>query len=434
MRYLIIFLTIFFVQHQCFALTDNQSGRLNLNEAVELAIEKNVDLQKSRKDIEIAKNNIDVANRLQNPRIETMFLIGRTSLGNPQAMGLALPVEIMKRGARKAKAAAEKDVTDSNVSEDAFNLKMSVRDAYIRLAAAKSVLKVVERQQEVLTEMADVAKNRHKKGQVSDVEVMQAELLRKQIETAHNKAKTQVDTQRYYFNKVLNVAPNTDFDIDLNSLPEDGEFLKLSTPLPYDSFISFEKVEALALENRYDVRIAKKEIEVTRNHLKTVVRQRIPDVTVQGGYNYLTTYQNNDISTGNGPLSGAYVGGTMDLPVLYRFTPEIKNAKLEIEKRELAYLSVKNAVGQDLRKAYAQFELARKNLNYYSKDLMKSSEETLISSQKGYAQGKSDLSNLILVNQSHLDLMMDYTNALAAYYIEWVELLTEMNVENPADL
>lgn len=431
MRYLILIATIIFIQSPVFALNEKLSAKLDLNEAVKLAVDKNIDLQKSRKDIEIAKNNIEFANRLQNPKIETMFLVGHTSLGNPQAVGLALPVEIMKRSARKEKATVEKDVVVTNVEAEAFNLKMSVRDAYVRLAAAKSILKVVERQQHVMEEMVDAAKNRSKKTQIGDVEVMQAELLRKQVQTAYNKAKTQVDTQRYYFNKVLNVGPDANYDIEENYLPADGQFLKLSTPLPGDAFISFEKVESLAMENRFDVQIAKREIDAAKSNLKTVVRQRIPDITVQGGYNYLTTYQNNDEATGNGPLSGAYVGGTVDLPVLYRFTPEIKNAKLEIEKRELAYLSVKNAAGQDLKKAYAQFELARKNLNYYGKDLMESSENTLVSSQKSYAEGKSDLSNLILVCQSHLDLMMDYTNALAAYYIEWIELLTEMNIENP---
>jgi len=425
MRVLCVLLLILFFSPQ-FACA---ASELTLGEAINLALEKNHDLAQSKKNIEIAKNNIKIANKLQNPQLETMFLVGRTSQGNPHQVGLSLPVEIMKRGPRKAKAISEQKLVISNTDSEAFNLKMSVRDAYVRLAAAKSVLKIVKDQQKIMHEMVELTEKRYSEGKAEQIELMQAKIMYKQVEMLYNQALNQVEVQRFYFNKVLNVDEDTVYDIADKELPQNGNFLKLMTPSPESPAPDFETIKKYAFENRYDIRIAKNEIEVAQNNLKLVSRQRIPDVNLRGGYAFLTTYQNNEEIDGRGPVSGAYVGGDIDLPLLYTFAPEIQNAKLELEKKELNCISIKNSAVQELKKAYGQFELARKNLNYYLEELLETSASTLKSTERSYAQGKTDLSNLILMEQSHMGIMMNYIEALCNYYTEWIELLTEMNVE-----
>ncbi len=403
--------------------------KLSLGEAINLALEKNHDLAQSRKDIEIASNNIKIANRLQNPKIETMFLLGRISQGNPHQVGLSVPVEVMKRGPRKAKALSEQRLALSNTDLEAFNLKMSVRDAYVRLAAAKSVLKIVEDQQKVMQGMVELTQKRCEEGKAEQVELMQAKIMYKQLEMLYNQALNQVDVQTFYFNKVLNVEENSAYDIADEELPQDGEFLKLMTPSPDLPLIDFEKIKQLAFKNRFDIIISQNEIDVAKDNLKVVMSQRIPDINLRGGYAYLTAYQNNEEVDGHGAVSGAYVGGEMDLPLLYKYTPEIQNARLELEKKELNKISIKNSVVQELKKAYGQFELARKNLNYYREELLETSAKTLKSTEENYAKGKTDLSNLILMEQAHMGIMMNYIDALSCYYTEWIELLTEINVE-----
>lgn len=227
----------------------------------------------------------------------------------------------------------------------------------------------------------------------------------------------------------MNVEEESVYDIADDELPQNGDFLRLMTPHPNSQMPDFESIKKAAFDNRYDIIIAQNEIDVARDNLKIVSRQRIPDVRVHGGYAFLTTHQNTEEIKGRGPVSGAYVGGDMDLPVLYSFAPEIKNAKLELEKKELNSISIKNSAVQELKKAYGQFELARKNLNYYLDELLETSAKTLKSTEQSYAQGKTDLSNLILMEQSHMGIMMNYIDALCDYYTEWIELLTEMNVE-----
>lgn len=183
----VLFLMILLTSQSCFAVQ-----KLNLSEAINLAIEKNHDLAQSRKNIEIAKNNIKIANRLQNPQLETSFLLGRTAQGNPNQIGLSLPIEIMKRAPRKEKALSEQRLVVANTDLEAFNLKMSVRDAYVRLAAAKSVLKIVNEQQKIMHDMVELTEKRCKAGKAEQIELMQAKIMYKQVEMLYNQAVNQV--------------------------------------------------------------------------------------------------------------------------------------------------------------------------------------------------------------------------------------------------
>ena len=42
-----------------------------------------------------------IANRLQNPQIQSNIVMGNVALGNSSQAGIALPIEVMKRGVRK---------------------------------------------------------------------------------------------------------------------------------------------------------------------------------------------------------------------------------------------------------------------------------------------------------------------------------------------
>ena len=46
----------------------------------------------------MAHKNIKIANKLQNPEIQSNVVIGNVALGNCSQAGLSLPIEILKRG------------------------------------------------------------------------------------------------------------------------------------------------------------------------------------------------------------------------------------------------------------------------------------------------------------------------------------------------
>ena len=198
------------------------------------------------------------------------------------------------------------------------------------------------------------------------------------------------------------------------------------TPKPKEELPSFDTISENSLKNRFDIKIAKQQIDIAQKNLVTVTRKRIPDLAILGGYGY----QSRGMSDDGRFQSGGYIGGSLvNIPLLYTYRPEIKNAKLEIEKAELNYESVQNKAIKDLNSAYEKFVTAKLNLNYYNDKLLKESEEMIKISKLSYQAGKSNLTSLIVMEQSYKSIIVGYTYALAEYYNCWIDFLREVNAE-----
>lgn len=62
--------------------------RVSLDDAVQTALRNNLDLQAKRKELAIANADIKIANRLQNPQVQSNILIGQVRTGNSSQAGI----------------------------------------------------------------------------------------------------------------------------------------------------------------------------------------------------------------------------------------------------------------------------------------------------------------------------------------------------------
>ena len=230
--------------------SSSQSGnKLNIHEAIELAVEKNVDLNQIRKDYEIAKNNVKIANRLQNPSFEMDYGIGNTNKGNPQQIGISQLIEIGKRSPRKKKAQVELLLSDDIIKAAEFEVKMDVREAFIRLAAAKSKLKNIHDQKEIILKLVSISETKIEPN-TPDMDIMPSKIVLNQFILKENNARAAVLAAKYDFNKALNInrsqEDNTFFDIEDDDLQDDG-FVSHLTPSPKSVMPKFDDVASSAL-------------------------------------------------------------------------------------------------------------------------------------------------------------------------------------------
>lgn len=422
---LILLLILSFGQ---FCLADSSPEKITLEAAIELAVKNNTDYAANRLDLDIAKNNIKAANRLQNPDINVFYNFGKAGEGNPQQIGLSETIEIAKRGARKKLAKANLELTKENVGYFEFDLKMDVREAYVNLVAAKSILNSLQDQQKLLQELVEIAKKRVAAGAAPEMDVIQAEIALNQMITQVNTAKVNVKSAVFEFNKVINPKDNQNADFDsADDLFNDKEnFTGLLTPKPKSRLPEFDTIAENSLKNRFDIRIAKQQVNVAQKNLTVVARQRIPDLAIQGGYGYQSKGMSDDGTFQNGAYAGASL---VNIPIFYSYRPEIKNAKLEVEKAQLNYNSTRFKALKDLNNAYEKFVTAQLNLNYYNDKLLKSSEEMIKISKRSYEVGKSNLTTLIVMEQSYKSIIVGYTYALSEYYNCWIDFLREVNAE-----
>ena len=420
------------MQPKLFAVQDVK--KVYLNQAIDAALENNIDLQAAKLERNIAKNNIKTANRLQNPSFDAFYFLGAAGNSEPKQLGVSENIEIAKRKARKNLAESNLKLVEKNIYYTIFDLKMDVREAYINLVEAKSILDTLEQQEELQEELLKIAKVRVKNHNAPDIDVIQAEIALNQMITQVNSARVNVKKALSDFNKVINNPDNIVYDSMDNIFSEENNFQEMMTPPPNFDFPSFDEIVQNAIRNRYDIQIAKQEIDVAEKNLTVTARQRIPDIQLTGGY----AYQVGSYTDSGNFNNGAYAGASLvNIPLFYNYSPEIQNAVLKLKQAELKYESSKNRAVKDVSAAYDRFLTAADNLNHYEKKIITGSEELIETSKNSYEAGKSDITSLIVMKQSYKSIIIGYTQALAEYYNSWTNFLREVNDEKftlPEDL
>lgn len=419
-----LFTSLLFVITASSCLAIEEVKKVDLQQAINIAVENNIDLQTSKLDIDIAKNNIKQANKLNNPNINTFFNLGAAGWSEPQQIGASELIEIGKRGPRKNLAKANLELINESIKYNKFKLKMDVRETYVKLVAAKSVLYTLKQQQALQENLLNIAKKRYKANLVPEIDVIQAEIALNQMITQVNSADVEVKTAFNNFNKVINDKNKITYDSVDKIFAEENNFEELLTPEPDIELPTFEEIDERALANRFDIKIAQNRIDVAQKNLILVARQRIPDIEIVGGWLYQKANHTDDNRFNSGAFAGANV---VNIPIFYNYSPEIKNAKLTLDQAIMNYESVKNKATIDLQSAYNKFLTARANLNHYEKKILTDSEELISVSTKSYEEGKSDITALIVMKQSYRSIIIGYTQALAEYYNSWTNFLREVN-------
>lgn len=139
MKKIFSFIFIIFLSNLC--CHSSELKQINLKTAIKIAEENNLDIKSSKLNVDIAKNEIKISNKLNNPAIQTFWNSGESGKGNPNQIGLAETVELFKRSPRKKLAKANYQLISEEHEYNKFNLKMDVAEAYVKLVVAKTILK-----------------------------------------------------------------------------------------------------------------------------------------------------------------------------------------------------------------------------------------------------------------------------------------------------
>lgn len=403
---------------------DTNYKKISLPEAIDYAMQHNSGIQSTRLENDKAKNDIKTAGRLLNPRIESFANIGQAATDNPDYAGVIFPIELFKRAPRKRLARSNMELVKGNVLLTELNLRLDTRQAYVNLVEAKTTLKVLDGQRQLLQELLNIAQRKFEVGAVPEMDVIQAKMTLNQLLIQVNSARTDVLVARYKFNLVL---MSKDFDTKEEYLPTEKEFVDMLTPKSSEKLPDFNDILELALSRRYDIKNARQDIDVAQKNLTVTIRKRVPDIEAGVGGLYVPPA----LSTkGSATTGGLLVLNILNIPLLYQYTPEIKNAKLLVEQKQLIYQNTVHTATMNLHSAYASFVAAQMNLNYYNDVILAEADRFLNMAKRSYIVGKTSMTDLLYIEQSYKSIIMGYSQALADYYNTWVDMLREVNDED----
>lgn len=390
----------------------SQVVHISMDEAVSLALENNLDLKSKRKKAEELKQDIKIANALKNPQFQSNFLMGKVTRGNSSQFGLAVPVEVGKRGIRKKIAKINLKIAEDEIRASEHELKINVMRAYFNILYRKSIVQILQERERLFRNMKSIVEQKSKSSPNSNIDVLQNDMKYKKQLVFLNQAKANLLGAQFELNSVMNIkGSEVMYDTVETSLFAKNLSLLNIELLPYQT------IEDTAMEYSYSLSIAESNIEKRSAEVSQAKRMRIPDVTISGGYAYQTAHQ-----TGNGALPGAFVGAGVDIPLLYFYEPEVKKAKITLDRASIDKDSFENHLKFALKEDYNEFKYAKDNIAHYS-EILKDSNTVLQNYQKRYEKGQASLLNLIQVENANQETLREYINAVQVYYEAYLSLM-----------
>lgn len=384
--------------------------RISMDDAVELALKNNLALNAKRKEAAILLQDVKIANALKNPQFQSNFLMGKVTRGNSSQFGLAVPIEIAKRGPRKKVAEANLHLVENEIRKAEHDLKIEVMEAYFNVLYLKSVVSIMQDRKELLDEMHRIAENRNKDKNYK-IDSLQSEIRCKKQAIQLNQAKANLISAQFHLNDTLNLEDTSDmYDTVESSLFNELPIMDIHLP-------EYDFIQEIAMICSYSLRIADSNLEVYQRELSVAKHKVIPDLTVTGGYAYQTAHQ-----TGTEALPGAFVGAFFDVPIFYSYRPDVKKSEMILQRANMDKKSFENRLKIALKQDYNDFKYAKENMKYY-KDILSMSDEILKMSKQRYQKGETSLINLMYIENSHQSILNEYINAMQVYYMAYLDLM-----------
>lgn len=419
MKKILPVLLLLLTTNLAFAIQENK--KIDLKSAIDLALKTNPQLKLAQLDVDISRNKVLSANRLQNPSLVFFQNIPKAGLSNPNNLGVDYVVEILKRGKRKETMKTYTLIASDSQKFLEHELIAEIKKSYINLLVKKSHLKIIKEQEELSKELYETLQKEADEGKIPITEAIQAKIVLNRAIMYTNIAKSEVISAQNDFNSVMNTS-DINYDTKEDYLTCDYDVLMAISP--DDSNISYEKIKNYALLNRFDLQMAKKEVEAARKGLEEVKAQRIPDLELSGGY----AYQTKGMSDDGRFQSGGYAGVSLvNIPILYNFKPEIQNAEIEIQKAELKYKDMEIDATRNIADAWEKYQMARNNLVLYNEKLLSDSKELMATSKKSLDSKEIDLASFLISKRVYLELILGYQDTLGEYYSSFADLLKEIN-------
>ncbi len=385
----------------------------DLEEIIQIGLEKNQNIKIKRLELEASKKDIKIANRLQNPEIQSNVVIGNVALGNCSQAGVSLPIEVLKRGLRKKTAQGIFYIKETELRQFEHNFKLQIMQAYFDVLYAKSVYQIQEGRLRLFKSLVQITTDRPKHSSY-EIDNLKADIQYATQKIAVNRAHSDMLSKQFELNKLLNTGEeDVMYDTKESSLlEEDWKFLSFKIP-------DYDFLERTALKYSYMIRLSDLEIGKSELELKQAKHQRIPDVNIAGGYAW--QYHRN----ANPHYGGAFVGGGMNLPILYNFTPDIQKAELFLQRSKANKKAYEYQLKYELKKDYNIFKYSAENLEY-TKEILADSRRIVELSTKRYVEAKNNYSDLIVNANAHQEVLTQYLSIMSRHFYSYLELMQDI--------
>jgi cobalt-zinc-cadmium efflux system outer membrane protein len=368
---------------------------LDMAAAVEMYVTRNPNLQAAREQIEMARGRLNQAGVWPNPTLN--FSQEGFPFGDPQAsfwedqefhFGAGQLFELGgKRGHRQEVARLDMNARELEI-ENVLRLgKARVKRAFLAAHYAQRKRELAEDLFSTYERLRDIHQQRLEAGDVSGLSQLKinGEVLRYLTAVAQ----AQIDFTQAW-NELAALLAWPDLIQPRLELPEGIEAMEKS----------LQELQQLALQSRSDLDVQRVEVQKNQADLTLQRAQRVPDLTVGGGYK--RDFGQNTY----------FLGLDLHLPIFDRNQGRIAEESANVRRMQNLLTWKELQILREVESAFGNFVTHRENVERIQQSVMDQVDQVARITSQSYLEGEASLLDYLDALRVQLDTSMDYYELL----------------------
>lgn len=377
----------------------SQTRKVSLQECINMAVEKNPQMQVANKSVERAKALRGTAWEID--KAELSLSQDPTSGGSPDnALSLSQSIEFPTYYiARHKQLKAETQAERSKAAVVRLSLENDVKAAYYQAVYQAEKLRVLESQDSLLAQYRTLAEKRYKAGETRQLELLSAERLQREnkmeVLAAHNELETVQLLLSRLVGSVETVEPKED-----SLLPLDWKQASYNYSQTPDGQYSADRLK-----------VSEQAVRVAKNGFAPSLSLSLRNQLVISSWN---PYDQDRSRFDGGNFMGFEVG--VGIPLFYGATrAKVKAARKEREMIALEIKEQEQLRQQEYLSALSRMNAAYVRYTYYNEEGRERSDKMAEQGLLEYSQGEISYLEYMNVLQESIDLRLKRASALNDY-------------------
>jgi len=385
------------------------SNDLTLGGAVRVALLGNRHLQLDYEELGLAQADLVQAGLLKNPTVGATYDFRIDKIPNSSdAFVFSFVTDIMQVftiGPRKKIARAVLESTKYRVANEILRHVYDVKVGYLAVQAAQQTLGMRQIVNDAATAALALARRQHEAGTISDLDLATEEALFAQVSTDLVRSTVELASAREHLNRLMGVwGANTAWRI-AEHLPE----LPPSDP-------SLDHVESKAIEARYDLAAASRDVQVVSYALDLAKNTRWTG-SVDAGVDFHREVEGVR-------LIGPTV--SVQLPIFDQGQATIARVEAQLRQAKSRHVALAVDIRSEVRELALRLKAARLVVENYQRRLVPMREKVVALSQQQYDAMLLGVFQLLSAKQSETNTYREFIEALRDYWSLRAELELKM--------
>jgi cobalt-zinc-cadmium efflux system outer membrane protein len=298
---------------------------------------------------------------------------------------------------KRNKRVSMAELTAAREEENYFDLlrtlKYSLRSGFYNLYYTQATIRIYDQEIKTLSKIIQAYESQLENGFASKKDVLRLKATLFSLENEKNGFTTQLINNLADFNVLMHTT-----GIYYAPMPDTALLSHIST----DS-LNLRRIIDTALVNRYDLKMAKADLNIDQFNLNYQKALAVPDLTVIGGWDRNGSY----IHDYN------YLGLQVDLPFFNRNQGNIRSARYNVESSRMKLQNTEDQVREDVIQAYS---ILMQNQRLYTQFDKKLSENL------------ESLNQEVIKNYEKRNIsLLEFLDFFDAYKEEMIQLNTLLN-------